>query len=378
MGKLVITRDTYEAAVKKHVPTEGPVTGKAEQKAHETGELHPLVSPDGFGLIRRSLNRFEKWNGLWRLTVGTALPMEVTLDTTASMRKNVDVALRRLPDTYGLCSGILPEGYDLQIAIGIFGDVVDRFVLCRPQFEMEASKIVEQLTLMVPERAGGDIPEDPQYGLFGAAYLSNCYINGIGLKGYHFVITDAPGRSRLDEKELVRIFGDEVFEKVSENGHQINRQDLPTTTEVVQDLLERAHAFVLQVDDYLETTEFWSKIYGANRVVKVVNTEYLPQVQAAIIGLTEGTLNLQQVKQFLMDNGVHDEDAEKISRSLVNIPIRAQADLPNFDKRPWKGDLFRNKTDVWPIDQKEITEIESSEINSESEDGDSEGGPNWF
>ncbi|MCK5475053.1 MAG: hypothetical protein KAI71_00540 [Candidatus Pacebacteria bacterium] len=323
--------------------------------------------------------RFEKQgDGLWRLTVGTPVPVETIVDTTGSMGGNVDVALRRLPDAYALCSDILPEGCDLQIATGIFGDVVDRFVLCRPQFEMEAGKIVEQLTLMVPERAGGDFTEDPQYGLFGAAYLSNCYINRIGLKEYHFVVTDAPARDELDERELVRIFGDEIFEKVSENGHQINRQGLPTTAEVVQDLLKYAHAFVLQVDEELRTTEFWSEIYGVNRVVKLPDTEYLPQVQAVIIGLTEGTLNLQEVKKFLTDNGIYDKDAEKISRSLVNIPLRAQADLPNFDKRPRKGDLFRNKTDVWPIDQEDVVKLESSGINSESEDNDSKEGLDWL
>lgn len=378
MGKRTVTRDAYSAAFKKYVPEEGPATDKAEQKAHSTGKLHPLVDPAGYGLVRRSLPRFEKQNsGLWLLTVGTPLPIEVRVDTTGSMGGNVDIALRRLPDTYDLCNGILPKGYDLQIAIGIFGDVVDRFVLCRPQFEMMAEKIVQQLTLMVPERMGGDAPEDPQYGLFAAAYLTSCYINRIGLKGYDFTVTDAPGRSLLDIRQLKRIFGDEVFDKVAENGFQIDPNLLPNTAEVVQELLKRAHAFVLQVDNHSETTKFWSEIYGANRVVKIPDTELLPQVEAAIMGITEGTLGPEQVEEFLRKNNIIGNDAKKIAQSVANIPIGAQATLPNFGKRPQKGDLFRNKTDIWPISKEEATElISSDEINSEENTGSAEG-PIW-
>lgn len=368
MGKETFTRETYRGAYERYAPKEGPATEKAEQKAHSTGKLNPLVDPAGFNIIRRSLCRFEKQaSGLWVLTIGAPLPTEVRVDTTGSMGSNVDIALRRLPDMYDLCSGILPKGYDLQIAIGIFGDVVDRFVLCRPQFEMTAPKIVEQLTLMVPERMGGDTPEDPHYGLFGAAYLTDRYINKIGLKGYDFTVTDAPARNLLDKKQLIRIYSDEVFSKAAENGFQIDANNLPTTAEIVQDLLKLTHAFVLQIDNDPVTTRFWSEIYGRDRVVKVPNTELLPQVEAVIMGLTEGTLGIEQVEKFLQRNNVLDTDARKIARSVANIPIGAQVALPNFDKRPRKGALFRNKTDIWPIDQKESAESELSGIGSEDE-----------
>ncbi|MFA4846487.1 MAG: hypothetical protein WC654_08115, partial [Patescibacteria group bacterium] len=245
MGKYTFSREAYRSATLGFAPDKEPVTRRAEQESMRTGELNPLVDPKGFGVIRRSLPRLEKQNdGLWRLTVGTPVPIETRVDTTGSMGGNVDVAFRVLPRMYELCCEVLP-GYDLQIATGIFGDVCDRFVLCRPQFEMTAEKIVEQLTLMVPERLGGDTPEDPQYGLFGAAYLTAAHINRLGLMGYDFTVSDAPGRDRLDERQLKRIFGDDVFEKVTENGHRITARDLPSTKEVVQDLLGRAHSFLV-------------------------------------------------------------------------------------------------------------------------------------
>lgn len=378
MGRTTFSRETYKAAFREYVPDEGPATKKAEQEAYNTGKLHPLVDPAGYGLIRRSLPRFEKQeNSLWLLTVGAPLPEETRLDTTGSMGSNVDIAIRVLPDAYELESMVLP-GYDLQMLTGIFGDVSDRFVLCRPQFEMTAEKIVEQLTLMVPERAGGDWTEDPHYGIFGAAYLTDAYINKIGLKRYDFTVTDAPARDLLDERQLRRIYGDEVFEKVAENGHQINVNDLPTTADIVQDLLKRAHAFVLIVDNDQKAIEFWARIYGKDRVVILPSTELLPQVKATIIGLTEGTLQLGQVKDFLQKNNITKTDAEKIVQSVANIPIGAQAVLPNFGKRPQKGDLFRKKTDIWPVSKKEIAEILSSEAKPESERGDLEEGPEWL
>lgn len=367
--KRVFSRDSFETAKETYIPKEGPTTAKAEQQAHKTGKLHPLVDPAGYGVIRRSLPRFElQDNGLWLLANGTPMPIETRVDTTGSMGDNVDIALRVLPKTYEMCAEVL-AGYDIQIATGIFGDVQDRFVLCRPQFEMEAEKIVQQLTLMVPERDGGDSDEDPHYGLFGAAYLTAAYINRIGLNRYDFTISDAPARDRFDESQLIRIFGDSVFDKVAENGYQIDRNDLPATKDVVYDLLKHSHAFFLQVRDHPGTTSFWNRIFGSNRCVILPSTELAPHVQATIIGLTEGTLTINEVEEFLQKNNVLKQAAKLICNSVANIPIGAQASLPNFTKRPKAGDLFRNKTDIWPIPPDEIGVISE---HSEA------AGPDWL
>jgi len=370
MGKNTTSRDTYCAAVKTlRADGSGPVTRKAEQEAHKTGKLNPLVDPAGFGIIRRSLPRLEKQDsGLWLLTVGTPMPIETRVDTTGSMGNNVDIAFRVLPDTYEQCGSVLP-GYDIQIATGIFGDVCDNFVLCRPQFEMEALKIVAQMKLMVPERNGGDATEDPQYGLFGAAYLTYRHINQIGLKGYDFTVSDAPGRTRIDADTLKRVFGNEVFDKAAENGHQINPKDIPSTKEAVRDLLRDTHAFFLQVESSNITREFWTDVFGKDRIVTLPDTELLPQVQASIIGLTEGTLALKQVEKFLTENNVSNDEARQIARSVANIPIGAQVALPNFSRRPRKGDLFKNKTDPWPVNQDEAPESASEKEPA---------GPTWL
>lgn len=372
MGRDTFSRASYAESIRTYAPGDGPVTRRAEQIAHDTGKLNPLVDPAEYGVIRRSLLRLEQQpSGLWEATVGTSMPVETRVDTTGSMGNNVDIAMRVLPDAFELYSQVLPD-YDLHVATGIFGDVTDRFVLCRPQFEMVAPKIVEQLTLMVPEHAGGDTPEDPHYGLFGAAYLTAAYINRIGLKRYDFTVSDAPGRHSLSSKQLKRVFGDEVFEKVAENDFQMDENNLPDTSEVVRHLLDQAHAFFLQVGNASETSEFWTEVFGFDRVVVLPNTEILPHVQAAIIGLTEGTLSLSDVAGFLTRNNVSVSDAERIVRSVANIPIGAQAALPNYGKQPKRGDLFREKMDAWPVDPSEAG------VDLPSDDQTTVDGPSWL
>lgn len=356
LGDHRFSETSYNAAISKHTSLDsGPVTKRAEQNARVTGKLNPLVDPAEYGVIRRSLPRFNQLaNTMYELTVGIPIPSETRLDTTGSMGNNVDVAIKALPDSYGLCSRMLP-GFDLQVAIGIFGDVGDNFVICRPQFEMTAEKIVEQLTLMVPERAGHDTPEDPHYGLFGSAYLTSTYVEKIGLKGYDFTVSDAPARELLNASQLKRIFGDQVFEKVTENGHDTVDwyQELIRTKDVVNDLQKRAHAFFLQVGDDKITYDFWQDVFGKDRVVILPDIKYLPHVQATIIGLTEGTLTLNNVMDFLTQNNVVKYDAERITRSVSNIPIGAQVVLRTKLNRdlPKKGDLFKSKTDLWPSEE---------------------------
>jgi hypothetical protein len=362
MGKDTFTRTAYRASTRTHVPKSGPATRVAEQRARETGTLNPLVDPKGlpqYGPVRPSRIRFEEQpNGLWMVTIGLPVPSETRVDTTGSMGGNVDVALRVLPHSFELVSKMLP-GCDLQIATGIFGDAYsDKFVLCRPQFEMLAAKIVQQLTLMVPERSGGDRDEDPDYGLFAGAYLTDAYANRIGLKGYDFTVSDAPGRGHIQLKKLLSVFGDDVIERMAVNGHQMDPEDLPSTKQIVRDLLKRAHAFFLQVGGAGDTSEFWKDLFGPDRVVRLPSTEVLPQVQAAIVGLTEGTLALTGVNDFLTENGLDQQDAARVTESVSNIPIGAQAALENFGRRPKAGDLFRSKTDLWPLRAEELTKLD--------------------
>jgi hypothetical protein len=350
-------RDTLSAVAYRSVETRvkkegGSATRKAEQRIREGAGLNPLVDPKSYGAIRRSLTRMEKDGDVWISTMGLPMLLEVRFDTTSSMGDNVDLAFKALPRMYNLLSGreeAVLSRYDLQIITSIFNDRDDEVVLCRSQAEM-GIKIAEQLTMMVPVRQGGDIPEDPQYGLFGAAYLVRSNARQFGLGTYDFTITDAPGRDELDKKLLTRIYGDDVFDKVRENGWQISNSNLPSTEEVVKALLKEAHAFVLQVGNHSETARFWRGIYGKDRVVVLPRTELIPEVQAAIIGLTEGRLDLQSLEGYLKKEAqISATDAKEIQRAVAGIPIGEQTKRPNFNKVFKAGAKFANKADIWPI-----------------------------
>ena len=374
MGRDLFTRTSYEAARVAHKVTKtSHVTREAEQKAHSTGKLNPAVDP-AVDMIRRSLMRFEpKDDGTFEVTIGCPIPIESTCDTTGSMGDNVDIAMKNFPDLYELAAEFLP-GYDPQFALGIFGDVCDRFVFQRPQFEMTPDAIVNYLKNMVPEHAGGDAPEDPHYGLFAAAYLTSTYANRIGLKGYHFLITDATAHSRFSYDTFVRIFGDKFLEKVHENGFEnISKESISSLSihEVVLDLLKRSHAYMIHIGSSWGSSNFWEQIYGAERVVMIPSTEYLPVVEAAIIGLTEGTLDVGDLKEYLKKHIQPVKVVNRLATELEKIDLRAQEALrykiiSNGHQIPKAGDIFRSKTDLWPISDGKTSESGSSDDSEAS------------
>lgn len=353
--KRVLSEIAYRSVVTL-AREKGSATHAGEQREREGLGLHPLVDPSGYGVIRRSLPRFQEEGGVWVLPNGVPMLETTLLDTTGSMGDNVSIALDVLKTGYQLLSGgpnAVLGRYDLQVMTAIFGDVTDKYILKRSQAEMDV-EIANQLTYMNPERQGGDTPEDPQYGLFGDAYLTQAAINAYGLKYYHFMVSDAPGRNRVDSKQLVRVFGPTVFEKVHENGHQISEKNLPSTKEIVADLLKNTHVFFLQVDRHKETTDFWYDIFGADHMIVLPRTELLAQVKAVAIGLTEGILDLQSAEDFLRSTQVSREDARSIVRAISDIPIGAQAMLPNFNKIPLAGAQFAKKGDLWPMDESAV------------------------
>jgi len=357
MGSYTGARRAYTAVVDR-ASRDHTATDRAEKQVMKTQKLDPLVDPGSnkWGKSRRSLIRFNDMpDGRFEVAVGLSVPVEIMLDTTGSMGGNVDIALKGIPDTRDNLQAVMRQGCEAHVATGVFNDVVDRFpggtpgiVLTRSQFEM-TEKMAEQMMHHIPMRMGaGNGKEDSQFGLFAAAYLSSFYINRIGLKSYHFTMTDDAADSTIDPDDLMRIFGDDVAKAVAKNGHEIDIQNLSTET-VVQDLLTRVHAFCLLVNANERVTRFWQKLMGEERVIALPDTILVSQVMPAIVGLTEGTLELSSVVAYLEERGVSKSDAKLIERSVRNIPIGAQMQLENYNKIPIRGDIFAKKDDLWPV-----------------------------
>lgn len=363
MGTKPGSHEVFEKAHREITTGGKSATHVGEQRHKEGKGLHDLIDPKGNGVIRVAKSWLEpKDDGTFYLLRGTAMLEETRLDTTGSMGNNVDIAMRVLPKTFKL----LAEGpkailgrYDTQMITAIFGDVTDNYILCRSQAETD-ERIAEQMSYMVPERDGGDSTEDPQYGLFGAAYLTFSTAKQLGLKTYDFTVTDADARDFVTLKNLIRVFGPEVMEKVESNGHNFNR-GLPSTKEIVSDLLKTTHAFVLSVNG--SKANYWQDIFGPERVVEISDLNLLPEMKAVIIGLTEGVLELGTVEDYLTkEAGLSQASAARIKRAVAGIPIGAQTRLENFDKIPLRGDIFAQKDDLWPSKKAGDIEEESDSI----------------
>ena len=344
MGHQTFSTTSYRRARRDYgVTSDTGVTKKAEDQARKSGHLSEIVDP-AVDPIRRSMIRLNPYqNKQWIVTVGCPMDIEVSCDTTSSMGGEVDTEMAVLPDLYGEVAKVLP-GYDPQLCLGIFGDCEDRFVMCRPQFEMEAPKIVNYLKEMAPQRGGcGNGGEDPQYAMFARAYLTDAYTNHIGLKGYHFIVTDEPCHEQLRRNEIKRIFGENIFQDELKD---LDRE-FPNIENMIRELKRKTHQFILVLSDYnYSALSRWKDLCGENCVITIDSTRQLPAVISAAIGLTEGSLDIGNLNQHLGEYC-----STRLIRELSRIEIGAQAKLRHQLPHPvpQKGDIFASKGDTWPL-----------------------------
>ena len=345
MGRAVFSVSDYNRARQTYgVTSNYGVTHQAEERARRTGQLDPLVDP-AVDPMRRSKIRLDPQDGQWRVTVGCPMDIELSCDTTGSMGGEVDTEMAVLPDLYASVSKVLP-GYDPQLCLGIFGDYTDPFVLCRPQFEMEAAKIVRYLQAMAPQRrGGGNNGEDPQYAMFARAYLTDAYTNRIGLKGYHFIVTDEPCHMSVSRSMLKRIFGQNVFDEEL----RCLGDETPSVEAVVAKLKQQTHQFalVLSARGYYDTVNSWRELCGIESVIEINSTRDLPTIVSAIIGLTEGTLDLGTIQDYCAGCSNANYLAQQLSAIDIGAQSRLRQALPH--SLPQKGDIFARKNDLWPI-----------------------------
>ncbi|HEY4484464.1 MAG TPA: hypothetical protein VI978_01940 [Candidatus Paceibacterota bacterium] len=319
----------------------GRATYEGERRAQEGKGLDRLVDPKSFDGGRESNNLLlPQADGKFLLQFGTAMPVKSDLDTTGSMGNNVDIAFRVLPKKLGLFvqgPNAVLKRYHVQIATGVVQDRDDQFPYQVTQFEPD-NEIDRQMGLLVPNRAGGDSTEDYQLALYYTGYRTKTAISKYGLRGYNFIAGDQIGRDILGRTVTRRVLGGQV--------------ELPKGFETVQlgkKLLENWHAFYLQVFDTDYVTSWWRQVLGQDRVVILPRTEDLAEVEAVIVGLTEGVLDLKTSVDFLTESGVGKTDAKKIVEAVAGIPLKAQANLKNFDKIPMAGAIFASRDDIWPI-----------------------------
>ncbi|KKS37064.1 MAG: hypothetical protein A3G49_00675 [Candidatus Sungbacteria bacterium RIFCSPLOWO2_12_FULL_41_11] len=337
---------TYRSS-KSEADKRGSSTFRGEERAQRGEGLDPLVDPAKYGAVREARNLLVPDGEEFVLKFGVAMPVESDLDTTGSMSGNVDIAFRVLPKVQNLLvqgTRAVLRRYHTQIATGVIQDQGDTFPYQRSQFEPD-NEVERQMGILVPERGGGDAPEEYQLSLFAAAYLSQTDIRKYGLKGYYFIVGDELGRDRLDRRLLQQVFGASVFEKAFGPNPS---QSLPSIAEVAKKALEDWHVFFLQVGANEDTVKWWTKLLGRERVIRLPKTEDLAEVQACVIGLTEGVISIETLSDALSANRA--SEAERIARAVAGIPVGLQATYPNFTNIPSIGARFRSRNDIWPMD----------------------------
>ncbi len=316
------------------------VTALGEQRQRQGLSLHPHVDPKTHDGKRESFNvMVPQPNETFRLEFGIAMPLRSGLDMTGSMGGNIDIAFEVMPEIQRLLvqGDDAPLGrYNAQFATATIEDEVDHYAYLHSEFEID-NRIEEQMRQFAPTRHGGDAPEEYLLHLYYADRIVTS-LAGYGLKGYDFIVGDEIGRPYLTPSLVVKALGKPYLQS------EVDRFELAARA------LAKWHLFFLQVENRPYTTTWWSELIGRERVVILPKTQDIAFVQAAIVGLTEGTLDLQTAGDFLTDIGrVEKARAAKIVRAVSHIPVRGQAQLPNFANIPLAGTIFAHRDDIWPI-----------------------------
>jgi hypothetical protein len=331
----------------------GIATFEGEERVRQGKGLDSLVDASQRGVIREANNLLLPKGDQFVLEFGIAMPVKTDFDTTASMGKNVDIAFDVQPRVQKLLNdpkkGVLRR-YHTQMATGSIGDTVNRFPYQVSQFEPD-NEVARQMGLLVPERNGGSTTtEEYQLSLFSTAYLTRSSVTKYGLRGYYFPTGDERGWDVLKEELATRVFGPTVFEKAFGKGNR--PQSLPKAQDMGKKVLENWHGFFLQVYSTAYTTKWWSDVLGRERVIILPRTQDLAEVQAVVIGLTEGVLDLQSAIDLLKESNVQESDAKRIVEACSNIPIGLQKTFANFEKIPMAGAIFASRDDIWPEGEK--------------------------
>lgn len=337
---------SYETTRKK-VNEKGSATFLGEQHVRSTGKIHPMVDPKKHRGMRESLRLLTPKEDKFVLEFAIPLPDETDVDLTGSMGDNVELTFAALPRRQNYLvlhpKAIFRNGiYQVQMCFGAIQDIDDRFPYQRAEFEPD-NKIEEEMTHLFPEKHGGDDPEDYQLSVYSAAYLTKADIWMYGLKGYWYIVGDERGRNEITPS-MVEIFNPETLP-----------QNNISISALCQEAIKKWHIFYLQVGSQSSTTQYWTRALGRERVIILPKTQWIPEVQAVIAGLTEGVLNLQNAASWLSEVAeMTRAEAQKIVNAVSHIPIGAQAALPNFGKLPPKGSIFAKKDDIWPVDSPKV------------------------
>ena len=259
-------------------------SGAAAAGVHET--LDPLA--DGSLVTREARDSDDH---------PASTPIAVIFDETGSMGEVPKMLVEKLDGLHGL---VARKGYvtDPQICFGAVGDgrLYEKAPFQIGQFESD-NRMADQLGLIYLEGQGGGNGGE-SYGLIARFFDTQVVTDAWekrGQKGYLFIVGDEPYFDQVDAKELAYLGIDEepqstadLFNRVQERWHVFFIHPVEGS---YQDGAARMGWQMNAGDGY--TSRPWRALLG-ERYISGTTTEAVCETIALAIGMTEGTIDLDQ------------------------------------------------------------------------------------
>jgi hypothetical protein len=249
----------------------------------------------------------------------------IGLDVTGSMDAVVRAIHANLPSLLEL---LLGQKYvsDPQILFAAVGDAVsDRVPVQVGQFESD-NRMDQHLENMIIEGGGGgSMRESYELLLYLAARKTSidCFEKR-GRKGYLFIIGDEMAYTNVSALQVKTIFQETLQADV-------------TLEEIYAQAAEKYHIYFIVPGGAshggdAKITEFWQRIVGPERVIKLDDPADTSKCIALTIGVNEGVVHPQQVAKTMESSG---EPVGVIARILAGLKsiLRTPAVTPPEDRR---------------------------------------------
>ena len=252
-----------------------------------------------------------------------SLPIAVLFDVTGSMHHIPTVLQTKLPKLYGL---LLEKGYveHPQILYGAIGDATcDRVPLQLGQFESDNRADDNLENFILEGGGGGQSHESYELGAyFMARHTETDAWDKRGKKGYLFFIGDERNYPKVDASMAKHLIG---------VGPQA---DIPTV-EIYRELREKWDVYFLFaaqgsyepqqiIGEFVEMAgdPTWRMLLGQNALV-LEDAEAVCETIALTIGLSEGTIDLEEGIEHLKEIGTTSETTTAVGKALATVAASA-------------------------------------------------------
>jgi len=233
----------------------------------------------------------------------------VMFDVTGSMGGVPRVLQQKLPKLNGLLTRKKYIGHPQVLMAAVGDQTCDAASLQCGQFESGIEQDDDLSRMYLEGGGGGSNQESYQNAIYFAARHTalDCFEKR-KQKGYLFLIGDEHPYDRVDKDEINAVMGDTL-------------QDHVLTVDIVKEAQEKFHVFFIipggashSRDSSLRSK--WEGLLGAEHVILLDDPGAVCEAIATIVGLTEGTVDLDSAKAHLAE-----EDTPQPIISLVAASV---------------------------------------------------------